>query len=110
MTATQLSFPIHRMIQLQRKYVPYGSQTNNGELRFASLSSILSLGDDDRIKADHYTALVMMNELTELVIQELVDNRGVGGMVVIIPNSVCGYSDQHYVRRIMTKLLANARL
>lgn len=94
-TATQLSFPIHRMIQLQRKNVPYGSQANNGELRFASLTSILSLGDDDRIKADHYTALVMMNELSELVIQELVDYRGVGGMVVIIPNSVQNCSDWH---------------
>ncbi|KAK8796615.1 hypothetical protein WA588_000744 [Blastocystis sp. NMH] len=83
--ASQLSFPIHRMIQLERKNTAYGSQANTGELRLASLSSILNLDEDARLKADHYTALVMLNDLSELVIKELVDGREVGGIVVVIP-------------------------
>lgn len=86
--ASQLSFPIHRMIQLERKNTAYGSQANTGELRLASLSSILNLDEDARLKADHYTALVMLNDLSELVIKEVVDGREVGGIVVVIPVTV----------------------
>ena len=86
--ASQLTFPIHRMIQLERKSTAYGSQANTGELRLASLSSILNLDEDARLKADHYTALVMLNELSERVVKELVDGREVGGIVVIIPATV----------------------
>ena len=85
-TASQLTFPIHRMVQFQKKSKLYGSQQNNGELRLASLSSILNLGEDSRMKADHYTALVMMNELSELTLVSLVDQSDVGGLVIIIPS------------------------
>ena len=42
------------MVQLHRKNTPYGSQANNGELRLASISSILNLSEDARIKAGKY--------------------------------------------------------
>ena len=87
-TANQLSFPIHRMVQFQKRNVKFGSQANTGELHFASISSILSIDEDSRIKADHYTALVLMNELNENMITTLVDVREVGGLVIIVPNSV----------------------
>lgn len=86
------------MIQFQRKNQPYGSQQNNGELRLASLSSILNISEDSRMKADHYTALVMMNELSELTIVSLVDNSQVGGLVIIIP-SVGRNSDSEVVSK-----------
>ena len=76
------------MIQLNRKNTPYGSQANSGELRLASVSSILNLSEDARIKADHYTALVMLNELSVMTIGTLVDTMEVGGIVVIIPQTV----------------------
>lgn len=93
-TSSQLTFPIHRMIQFQRKSQLYGSQQNNGELRLASLSSILNISEDSRMKADHYTALVMMNELSELTIVSLVDNSEVGGLVIIIPSVDSNSNDE----------------
>ena len=86
------------MIQFQRKSQPYGSQQNNGELRLASLSSILNIGEEARMKADHYTALVMMNELSQLTIDSLVDDSEVGGLVIIIP-SVDRNSDSEVVSK-----------
>ncbi|KAK8825034.1 hypothetical protein WA556_006323 [Blastocystis sp. ATCC 50177/Nand II] len=50
------------------------------------------------MKADHYTALVMMNELSELTIVSLVDNSQVGGLVIIIP-SVGRNSDSEVVSK-----------
>lgn len=87
-TSSQLSFPIHRMVQLNRKSAPYGSQANSGELRLASIASILNLSKDARIQADHYTALAMLDELTVMTIATLVDTMEVGGFVIIIPQTV----------------------
>lgn len=86
--STQLTFPIHRMVQFQRKGNLYGSQENNGELRLASLESILQIDNDARMQADHYTALVMMNELDKEILETLVDKKEVGGLVIIIPSTV----------------------
>ena len=112
-TSNQLSFPIHRMIQFQKRNIKFGSQANNGEFRFASVSSILSIDEDSRMKADHYTALVKMEELDESVLSTLVDTREVGGLVVIIPRTVCymlnNKNDFIFHRQIM-KLLRNATL
>lgn len=86
--ASQLTFPIHRMVQFQRKGNLYGSQENSGELRLASLESILQIDNDARMQADHYTALVMMNELDKEILENLVDKKEVGGLVIIIPSTV----------------------
>ena len=86
--SSQLTFPIHRMVQFQRKGNLYGSQENNGELRLASLESILQIDSDARMQADHYTALVMMNELDKEILENLVDKKEVGGLVIIIPSTV----------------------
>ena len=85
--SSQLTFPIHRMVQFQRKG-DYGSQENNGELRLASLESILQIDSDARMQADHYTVLVMMNELDKEILENLVDKKEVGGLVIIIPSTV----------------------
>ena len=50
------------MVQFQKKDTKFGSQNNNGEFHFASISAILNIEEDSRMKADHYTALAMMNE------------------------------------------------
>ena len=76
------------MVQFQRKGNLYGSQENNGELRLASLESILQIDSDARMQADHYTALVMMNELDKEILENLVDKKEVGGLVIIIPSTV----------------------
>ena len=86
--ASQLTFPIHRMVQFQRKGNLYGSQENSGELSLASLESILQIDNDARMQADHYTALVMMNELDKEILENLVDKKEVGGLVIIIPSTV----------------------
>ena len=76
------------MVQFQRKNIPYGSQENNGELRLASIESILRIDEDARMQAYHYTALVLMSEIDEGSIVNLVDKKEVGGLVIIIPSSV----------------------
>lgn len=76
------------MVQFQKKDTKYGSQVNNGEFHFASISAILNIEEDSRMKADHYTALAMMNELDEATISTLVDLREVGGLVIIVPKNV----------------------
>ena len=88
MAANQLSFPVHRMVQFQKRNIKFGSQLNNGELRFASISSILSIEENSRMKADHYTALAKMDELDESVLSTLVDDREVGGLVIIVSEDV----------------------
>ena len=40
------------------------------------------------MQADHYTALVMMNELDKEILENLVDKKEVGGLVIIIPSTV----------------------
>ena len=76
------------MVQFQKKDTKFGSQANNGEFHFASISAILNIEEDSRMKADHYTALAMMNELDEATISTLVDLREVGGLVIIVPSNV----------------------
>ena len=61
---------------------------NNGELHFASIASILSIEEDSRMKADYYTALAKMDELNEELITTLVDLREVGGLVIILSETV----------------------
>ena len=43
------------------------------------------------MKADHYTALALMNELDETIITTLVDLREVGGLVIIVPKNVFSF-------------------
>ena len=43
------------------------------------------------MKADHYTALALMNELDETTITTLVDLREVGGLVIIVPKNVFSF-------------------
>ena len=76
------------MVQFQKKDTKFGSQNNNGEFHFASISAILNIEEDSRMKADHYTALAMINELDETIITTLVDLREVGGLVIIVPKNV----------------------
>ena len=65
------------------------------------------------MKADHYTALVKMEELDENILSTLVDAREVGGLVVIIPRTVCFLFDNKsgfiFYRQIM-KLSRSATL
>lgn len=79
------------MVQFQKKDTKLGSQNNNGEFHFASISAILNIEEDSRMKADHYTALAMMNELDETIITTLVDLREVGGLVIIVPKNVFSF-------------------
>ena len=76
------------MVQFQKRNIKFGSQMNNGELHFASISSILSIEEDSRMKADYYTALAKMDELNEELIITLVDLREVGGLVIILSENV----------------------
>ena len=52
------------------------------------MNSILQLDEDARIQANHYTALVLMNEISEQDIVSLVDTKEVGGLVIIVPINV----------------------
>ena len=65
------------------------------------------------MKADHYTALVKMEELDESVLSTLVDVREVGGLVVIVPRTVFivfkNYNNLIFYRQNM-KLLRSATL
>lgn len=54
------------------------------------------------MKADHYTGLVMMNELDENIIKTLVDELDVGGLVIIVPQTVYIYIPYDYRRMSMS--------
>ena len=84
---SRVAIDAHRLAQFDINEQHFGSQTSVLNFKLASVDDILAINEDSRIKGNRYVAFAKIQQLTEEIVNELVDIQGVGGIIVIVPKN-----------------------